>query len=578
MRRSLSAALPLFFVVLAFYAYTLSPALPWGDAARMQLEVATGSSTYLLLEDIEDAIPATTDNLPFARLGVAAWDHPFYVMLGRLFLAMPGGDNPVRLNWMSAIAGAIAAVLTFETGRFLSGDWRAALLGALALAVSHTFWWHSVNAEVYTLHVAIMMSLILITLHWMRNPNQKHLLLYSLLAGLGLANHLLMGITLIVTLLWVIRIPTPNGAIRSLRDHLRTRRLHTVACIALFIIGFAPWWIQFIRLSRLIDTTLILKAIIGYPGIGTALQISSLAMFIENILTYGAWLLYQFTPVGILLGVYGILRMRRDHPRETGFILVLFIAHATFSANFAALDQFTLHLLSYPCFALFIIEGIAAFLKDTQARSLLLSTWKRFGLHTGLMAGLVALPVTLYTLTPFILRAAGITEAKLDMIPIGVHTRDIFAVYLNPNRRDDFSAAQFGRGTLNSLAPNALVLTPNNVDGEAYIVLRYFQLVEHMRPDVHLELMLFHSPEMIPEGILDLIRSQKACHPLYLVSLNPTAYPLDQIQAEFQIAEEANIYRLVPQDQPDPLPCPDVAFEQQSLPLQQRLERAMQGR
>ncbi|HEC22737.1 MAG TPA: hypothetical protein ENI95_07455, partial [Chloroflexi bacterium] len=72
-------SLILFALVLGFYLYTLQPSLSWGDGTRLQREVITGES-FILAELVD--VQFAPDPFPFAKLGVAAWDHPLYVILG----------------------------------------------------------------------------------------------------------------------------------------------------------------------------------------------------------------------------------------------------------------------------------------------------------------------------------------------------------------------------------------------------------------------------------------------------------------------------------------------------------------
>jgi hypothetical protein len=136
----------LLFGVSIFYIYTLAPSLNWADGARMQLDVMFEGSTYW---SFDEARQVSTDGLPFDKLGVAAWDHPLYVMIAQLFRRLPVSDPLYRINLMSAFFGVLAIAILYKLGRVLTGDPIAAALGALALAVSHTFWFHSVHPVYY---------------------------------------------------------------------------------------------------------------------------------------------------------------------------------------------------------------------------------------------------------------------------------------------------------------------------------------------------------------------------------------------------------------------------------------------
>ena len=582
------SSLILFFVALAFYLYTLAPSLTWGDGVRLQTEVALGGSVYLFFEEAQEATPVDSDSLPFAKLGVAAWDHPLYVMIGQPFLALPWGDVAFRVNLISALAGALVVTLMYQLGKRLVSDPRAALMGTLAFAVSHTFWWHATDAEVYTLHLLFMTGLIAFALRWSRERRWYDLLWFALLAGLGLANHVMLVLTLIPAIVFMAAVAARNAHLQfrvilsprtgwQLARSLANRR--SVACIGVFLAGFSPWWIQFLRMSRLIGTPLTLALAFGFPSLPHEIVFASIAKLGANLLAYLAWLLYQFTPVGVMLGAYGFLIMLRSRSRAFWLLSALFIVHVAFSANFSVGDQWTFHLPSYLLFALYIMWGLTALFRKIDLRLRDKQRWIHAAAFALLTAWFLVVPIVVYALTPSLLRAVNITDQKAGIYPIGAGARDGLSVFLNPNRRDDNSAAQFGLTTLEQLAPNALVFAPNNVDGEAYLTLRYYQLVEHLRSDVRLELMLFHDPSTMQEDILSLVHQQIACHPVYLLSLNPAIYSLVQLQADFEITKEANIFRLLPRyEQASTGACPVLDQSQAGRPLQQLMSEAIRWR
>ncbi len=206
----------LFVGVLALYLFTLQPGLTWGDGIRLQREVVTAES-FILAEIVD--VDFAPDPFPFARLGVAAWDHPLYVMGGHTLIQIfPNVDALWIVNAISAVFGAAAIALLF-----LWLDWTvarvAALFGALALAVSHTFWWHAVTPEVYTLF-AFLLLLALVSLEaYERDGRFGWLLLASFAMGLGLANHLLAGLAFVALLIyWLLSRTNPLSYLRRWTD------------------------------------------------------------------------------------------------------------------------------------------------------------------------------------------------------------------------------------------------------------------------------------------------------------------------------------------------------------------------
>src|SRR3990172_9082906 len=145
----------LFACALAFYVYTLQPSLSWGDGIRVQREALTGES-FILTELVN--VQFAPDPFPFAKLGVAAWDHPLYVMLGYSLARLLPGLNPLWLvNLLSALFGAGAVALLFRLCFTHTRSLAASLFAALALAVAHTFWFHSSTPEVYTLFAFLLL-------------------------------------------------------------------------------------------------------------------------------------------------------------------------------------------------------------------------------------------------------------------------------------------------------------------------------------------------------------------------------------------------------------------------------------
>ncbi len=144
---------------------------------------------------------------------------PFFVLIGRIFTLLPFGSVAQRVNALSAVSAALCVLLTYlSTLRLIRKaqgperqpwhEWvaiAAALIGALMLAFSDTFWENSIEAEVYQ-----MMSLAQILVFWLglrwwdahdRKPTVGPLLLATYVMWLSVGLHLgvgIMGIPLLV--------------------------------------------------------------------------------------------------------------------------------------------------------------------------------------------------------------------------------------------------------------------------------------------------------------------------------------------------------------------------------------------
>lgn len=137
---------------------------------------------------------------------------PFYSLLGRLFsMFMPVAYVAVSINFISALSSALTIMLLYLIVVRLVREWKGApekmltidkigmyggaLLGAFTFAVSDTFWFSAVEAEVYALSLFFTAMVIWLALVWAENHdepyNERWLILIAYLFGIALGIHLL---------------------------------------------------------------------------------------------------------------------------------------------------------------------------------------------------------------------------------------------------------------------------------------------------------------------------------------------------------------------------------------------------
>jgi hypothetical protein len=425
-------------------------------------------------------------------------------------------------------------------GTVTAHGWAAAA-GAVALGVSHVYWFHAVTAEVYALHALLMTSLIAMAVS---GPvlNRRRLALVGLVSGLGLANHVMFVLTAVPVAAYL--------AIRQLRsppDRRPSLGLPTAAiAAALFLLGLAPWWIQFVRMSRVagLDATITMAA--GFPWLGQRWPGPVGPDLATNAAEYLAMALYQFTPIGLAIALYGAIRLR-GRP-EAALLWTLFAVHATFSANYQVPDRFAFHLPSYVIVAVFIGTGVAAGLQALAA-----APWARNAAGP-LAVAAVALPVVLYAAVPGVLHERGFRDSDVGIPEVGANGRDGIDYFLNPNQRGDDSAARYGRATLSGLAPRAHVLVEWPDGLESYIAMRHYQLTQNLRPDVDLDLMLFTG---LPAraSLVGIVESESGCRPLY-VSSRDQVDTITQVEPDLVLVQEGQVFRILPRTDRRPV-CGD---------------------
>ncbi|MEX0720719.1 MAG: DUF2723 domain-containing protein [Balneolaceae bacterium] len=137
---------------------------------------------------------------------------PFYSILGRVFsMFMPTEYIAVSINFISALASALTVMLLYLIIVRLIREWKGhpdgmnimdkigmyggALVGALTFAVSDTFWFSSVEAEVYALSMFFTAIVVWLALKWSENHdadyNERWLVLIAYMFGIAIGVHLL---------------------------------------------------------------------------------------------------------------------------------------------------------------------------------------------------------------------------------------------------------------------------------------------------------------------------------------------------------------------------------------------------
>jgi len=137
---------------------------------------------------------------------------PFYSLLGRIFsMFMPAAWVAVSINFISALSSALTITLLYLIIVRLVREWKGApdsmvtidkigmyggaILGACSFAVTDTFWFNAVEAEVYAISMFFTAMVVWLALIWAENHkkpyNERWLILIAYLFGIALGIHLL---------------------------------------------------------------------------------------------------------------------------------------------------------------------------------------------------------------------------------------------------------------------------------------------------------------------------------------------------------------------------------------------------
>jgi hypothetical protein len=206
-RRFLKEGAIVFLLAFGFYFLTMCPTIGFGDTALM------------------------IDAMMRAHLHSHVNNHPLSVGLGYLLTRLPFGNIAFRANLMSVIFGSCAVMLLFLCFRVQGLGRTVAATAALAVAVSHSLWWHSTIVENYAVTAALVAGCYLLLTMLQLSSDRRYLYGACTVAGLSIFNHVQNGFLCIgVAVVGCVALARAEDRIKSL-----------LTCAACACLGLLPW-------------------------------------------------------------------------------------------------------------------------------------------------------------------------------------------------------------------------------------------------------------------------------------------------------------------------------------------------
>ncbi len=420
---------------MVLYVVSCAPGALWQDSGMIQYRVWHN--------DIE------------GPLGLAL-SHPlFYVVaLGAKYI--PLGEFAHRVNLVSAVAAAVAVANMFLLVRLWLGRNLPAIIAAVTLAVSHTFWRHASIAETYTLWAALFTGELIMLLQYTRTGRVGYLYWLGLLNGLSIAVHMLAVIPLLCYAVLVLYLLAAR--------EIRLRDFTIVAL--LWITGALPY--EYLIIKAITQTGNIAgtfaSAAFGERWQGAVLNTSlSMQLAGENFL----YILFNFPTPNILLLLAGCLGLSRISPCQAfrnvllGSTVLFFI----FAFRYTVPDRYAFFIPFY-C-GVSILTGLGTCLLQDQMNR------KAFAF---LVVFFSLLPIGVYTAAPMVARRMHLNIGTRGDIPY----RNDYEYFLRPWKTGHTGAGHFAREALDLAAENAIIYA----DATTAAPLLLAQEVEDKRPDV----------------------------------------------------------------------------------------------
>jgi len=228
-------------------------------------------------------------------------------------------------------------------------------------------------------------------------------------------------------------------------------------------------------------------------------------------------------------------------------IVSFYIVYMLFGVFYRVSDQFAFFLTSHVFFAILMGIGASHLLKSLDKKPRLILT--------SILPLSILLMPPFYRVLPSLAGNFGMDDVNFDIPKVGAGVRDGLVYYIDPYKRGDYDAYEFGAETITSLPPNSIVIAEWYTDTDEYFVLRYFNTVKGVRPDVTILGWMTIPPRSFDsQTVLNVVEENSPDRPVYLASLSDRFYASSELIEMYCVVIENNLYRLYPEGEPG-RPC-----------------------
>ena len=421
------------------------------------------------------------------NLGVWANIHNLFNLLGYTWLHIfPGVDPHFSLTLLCSFLGSLTVLFMYQAGVELTGNLLASALSSVALAVSLSLWWHSTTIEVYTLNTTLIALFLYFVFRSYRRANPRGLYLAFFFGGLGISNHVLMGLYVFAFL--AVLLPF---AVRE----FRLKAWQVAAMIACYLAGasifatlFILQWYGIYRgmASGATESTALLAA----KSLGVSLHFATGGQFLKSMFTTGLslqeklfWrgnylflIVLNYPSAAVIFIVAGFPRLwkRSAYRGAIVFFLVGIAAQIVWSANYFIWDMYAFALPVYVMLGIPLVAGIDGFLRNNRFPNLRWLIFLTF-----------IIPAVLYPSFSRWPNREKSVDRYIALYPEAERTGGIWdpAEYIfNPIKRNYTDVVTFGEGVLDTLPQGATYW--DDESKAVYPLEFYYQEVKGKRRDV----------------------------------------------------------------------------------------------
>jgi len=428
-----------YFYVLAlsacFFIVSSCPSFLWQDSGLIQYRV--------FQNDIEGS------------MGLAL-SHPLFYMIAIAAKCIPFGAFAFKVNIVSAVAAAVTVANLFLFLRVWLKDNFAAVVGAVTLAVSHTFWRHGSIVETYTLYTAFLSAELVVLAFYFNERKIKYLYWLVLFNGLSISVHMLGTIALACYGFFFL--------VLIAKKQLKLSQL--VLMIVLWIVAAGPY--EYLIVKNIAATgeikAVLMSAAFGDSWANDVLNTTVTPTVIkQNIMFLGL----NFPTPNILFFFAGIFLVNKTACCKSfrNILLGLTLLFLIFASRYTIVDRYAFFIPFYMMVSIFIAVGVKMVAEKFKGKLLL-----------ALVFLCCFMPVSVYAVLPKVAKAADLKLGTKRVLPY----RDDYKFFLQPWKTGYRGAERFAVETLERVEKDAIILA----DGTSAYPLLLAQEIMNKRKDV----------------------------------------------------------------------------------------------
>jgi len=448
--------------------------------------------------------------------------YPLHTLLGKLFtILIPFGNIGWRVNLMSAFFGATTVTVVYLLLRRLVKNDYIAMSSALLLAFSDIFWSQSIRTETYTLHTFALISIVYLLFRWHETKKEKFIFWAALATGLGLANQhalFLAGVPIIAYVLfkqWKV-ILSPKIVAGSLLCLFLGLSVYAYLPIRTYLAPYDnPAYIKHEGLYTW-DT---FSGFVNRKIYGGTINVSQeseeyvianpITEFFKSIFDTVAPYVQTYA-VNNVGGLFMMLRIIF----EQLFLLPIIAFAPGFVYLYKKHKKFTLLLGGL----LFFYTSVQLVFINVNAD---LHPYTLFSNRPFYMSAIVILTVVCGCGLAFMIDAVENKKARafLSCFILVLPFLPLAANFTTNNESHNYLAHDFNRNLLESLPQNAFLITTGK--DNLTFPLYYLRKIEHIRPDVDLE--VYYGRECVDKNLMESRLEEKE-QPAVFIDLLPCHY------------------------------------------------------